>query len=220
MDAQYANHESKAFGFYVQKGLFEEYASFGRGHGHDLAPFDAYHQVRGLRWPVVDGKETRWRYREGFDPYVEKGAGLQFYGNPDKRANIMGAPYEPPAESPDREFDLWLVTGRVLEHWHSGSMTRRVPELYRAVPNAVCYMHPDDAADLGLRRGVEVELRSRRGSMRTRVETRGRNKPPRGLVFVPWFDASQLINKLTLDATDPISFQTDFKKCAVQIVKV
>ena len=56
--------------------------------------------------------------------------------------------------------------------------------------------------------------------MRTRVETRGRNKPPRGLVFVPWFDASQLINKVTLDATDPISFQTDFKKCAVKIVRV
>jgi nitrate reductase NapA len=99
-------------------------------------------------------------------------------------------------------------------------MTRRVPELHRAVPNAVCYMHPDDATALGVRRGSEVEIRSRRGSMRTRVETRDRNQPPRGLVFVPWFDASQLINKLTLDATDPISFQTDFKKCAVAIAKV
>src|SRR3569832_716593 len=94
IEAGYENHESKAFGFYVQKGLFEEYASFGRGHGHDLAPFERYHEVRGLRWPVVDGRETRWRYREGHDPYVEKGAGLQFYGSPDKRANIMGAPYE------------------------------------------------------------------------------------------------------------------------------
>jgi nitrate reductase NapA len=63
-----------------------------------------------------------------------------------------------------------------------------------------------------------VEIASRRGSMRTRVETRGRNKPPKGLVFVPWFDASQLINKVTLDATDPISKQTDFKKCAVKLV--
>ncbi|MCP5990526.1 hypothetical protein NL344_29310, partial [Klebsiella pneumoniae] len=61
------NDEAREFGFYIQKGLFEEYASFGRGHGHDLAPFGAYHQVRGLRWPVVDGKETRWRYREGYD---------------------------------------------------------------------------------------------------------------------------------------------------------
>jgi nitrate reductase NapA len=71
-----------------------------------------------------------------------------------------------------------------------------------------------------VRRGDEIEVASRRGSMRSRVETRGRNKVPRGVIFVPWFDASQLINKVTLDATDPISLQTDFKKCAVKIVKV
>ena len=75
----------------------------------------------------------------------------------------------------------------------------------------------NDAAELGLRRGSEVRVVSRRGAIRTRIETRGRNKPPRGLVFVPWFDASQLINKVTLDATDPISKQTDFKKCAVRL---
>ena len=220
IEAGYANAEAKAFGFYPQKGLFEEYAQFGRGHGHDLAPFDTYHQVRGLRWPVVNGKETLWRYKEGSDPYVKAGTGYQFYGLADGKARIYALPYEPAAESPDKDYPFWLSTGRVLEHWHSGSMTRRVPELHKAVPHALCFMHPDDAAALGVRRGVEVEISSRRGSMRTRVETRGRNKPPRGLVFVPWFDASQLINKVTLDATDPISFQTDFKKCAVKIAKV
>ncbi|WP_042877951.1 periplasmic nitrate reductase subunit alpha [Cupriavidus necator] len=220
VNAEYNNAEAKAFGFYVQKGLFEEYATFGRGHGHDLAPFDAYHEARGLRWPVVNGKETRWRYREGSDPYVKAGTGFQFYGNPDGKAVIFALPYEPAAESPDKEYPFWLATGRVLEHWHSGSMTRRVPELYRAFPNAVVFMHPDDAKAMGLRRGVEVEVVSRRGRMRSRVETRGRDAPPRGLVFVPWFDASQLINKVTLDATCPISLQTDFKKCAVKIVKV
>ncbi|QQN69162.1 periplasmic nitrate reductase subunit alpha [Comamonas testosteroni] len=220
MDPAYENEEAKAFGFYPQKGLFEEYASFGRGHGHDLAPFDQYHKVRGMRWPVINGKETLWRYREGSDPYVKAGTGYQFYGNIDGKANIFALPYEPPAEAPDKDYPFWLSTGRVLEHWHSGSMTRRVPELHRAVPNALCYMHPDDAKALGVRRGSEVELSSRRGSMRTRVETRGRNKPPRGLVYVPWFDASQLINKVTLDATDPISLQTDFKKCAVKVTKV
>ncbi|WP_316154312.1 periplasmic nitrate reductase subunit alpha [Cupriavidus sp. BIC8F] len=220
VSAEYHNAEAKAFGFYVQKGLFEEYATFGRGHGHDLAPFDAYHEARGLRWPVVNGKETRWRYREGSDPYVKAGTGYQFYGNPDGKAVIFALPYEPAAESPDKEYPFWLATGRVLEHWHSGSMTRRVPELYRAFPNAVVFMHPEDAKAMGLRRGVEVEVVSRRGRMRSRVETRGRDAPPRGLVFVPWFDASQLINKVTLDATCPISLQTDFKKCAVKIVKV
>ncbi|MBR0648607.1 nitrate reductase catalytic subunit NapA [Roseomonas terrae] len=214
----YDNFEAKQFGFYVQKGLFEEYASFGRGHGHDLAPFDAYHEARGLRWPVVDGKETRWRYREGHDPFVEVGTSVQFYGNADKRANIIGAPYEPPAEVPDDEFDLWLVTGRVLEHWHSGSMTLRVPELYSAFPGALLFMHPEDARQRGLRRGQEARIVSRRGEIRSRVEIRGRNRVPRGLVFVPFFDASQLINKVTLDATDPISKQTDYKKCAVKVL--
>lgn len=213
----FENDEAKDFGFYLQKGLFEEYASFGRGHGHDLAPFDAYHEARGLRWPVVEGKETLWRYREGYDPYVTAGSGVQFYGYPDKKAIIFALPYEPAAESPDQQYPFWLCTGRVLEHWHTGSMTARVPELYKAVPDALVYMHPDDARQLKLRRGSEVRLISRRGEMRARVETRGRNKPPQGLVFVPFFDANKLINKITLDATDPISKQTDFKKCAVRI---
>ncbi len=220
IEAGYENHESRHFGFYVQKGMWEELAEFGRGHGHDYAPFDAYHKARGIRWPVIDGKETRWRYREGHDPYVEKGTGVQFYGNPDKRAIIMAAPYEPPAESPDQEFDLWLVTGRVLEHWHSGSMTMRVPELYKAFPGAVMFMHPDDAAKRNLRRGQEVRIQSRRGEIRSRLETQGRNRMPPGVVFVPFFDASQLVNKVTLDATDPISKQTDYKKCAVKVVAV
>jgi nitrate reductase NapA len=213
----YGNHESNDFGFYLQKGLFEEYASFGRGHKHDLAEFDLYHRARGLRWPVVDGKETLWRFREGYDPYVEKGSGVQFYGRPDKKARIIFAPYEPPAESPDDEFNLWLITGRVLEHWHSGSMTRRVPELYRAFPDAVAFMHPEDARERGLRRGMTVKVASRRGEIELTVETRGRNKPPKGAVFIPWFDAGRLVNKLTLDATCPISKETDFKKCACKV---
>ena len=215
----YRNDESKAFGFYVQKGLFEEYAEFGRGHGHDLAPFDVYHEVRGLRWPVVDGKETLWRFREGYDPYVKKGEGLRFYGQKDGRANIFALPYQPAAESPDKDFDLWLCTGRVLEHWHTGTMTRRVPELHRAVPEAVVFMHPDDAQSRGLQRGMKVKVASRRGEITLSVETKGRNKVPRGLVFVPFFDEGRLVNKLTLDATCPISKETDYKKCAVKVVR-
>jgi nitrate reductase NapA len=215
----YSNQESAELGFYLQKGLFEEYASFGRGKAHDLADFDTYHRERGLRWPVVDGQETLWRFKEGSDPYAKAGSGWDFYGKPDGRAVIFALPYEPAAEEPDDEYDLWLSTGRVLEHWHSGSMTRRVPELHRAVPNALVFMHPEDARKRKLRRGDEVRVVSRRGEIRTRVETRGRNKPPEGLVFVPWFDASQLINKVTLDATDPMSKETDYKKCAVKILK-
>ena len=218
----YGNHEMEDFGFYIQKGLFEEYRIFGTQgpkKGHDLGEFDSYHKSRGLRWPVVDGKETLWRYREGYDPFVKKGAGVQFYGKKNNRANIIFAPYEAPAESPDAEYDLWLSTGRVLEHWHSGSMTRRVPELYRAFPDAVVFMHPNDAKKRGLRRGMVARAISRRGEITLRVETRGRNRVPEGLVFIPWFDAGRLVNKLTLDATDPLSKETDYKKCAVKIEK-
>jgi nitrate reductase NapA len=213
----FENDESQNFGFYLQKGIFEEYRRFGTDKAHDLAHFDAYHRARGLRWPVVDGKETLWRFREGYDPYVKAGEGLRFYGKPDGKANIFALPYEPAAEEPDSKFDLWLVTGRVLEHWHSGSMTRRVAELHRAVPNAVVFMHPEDVKKRGLKRGQAVKLTTRRGELLTRVETRGRNRTPQGLVFIPWFDESQLVNKLTLDATCPISKETDFKKCAVKI---
>ncbi len=220
---QYKNDEMDDFGFYIQKGLFEEYRLFGTQGpkiGHDLADYDTYHKTRGLRWPVVNGKETLWRYREGYDPFVKKGEGVKFYGKKDGRANIIFAPFEPAPEMPDKEYDLWLSTGRVLEHWHSGTMTRRVPELYKAYPDAVMYIHPNDAKKRGLRRGMTAKIVSRRGDILIKVETRGRNRPPEGLIFVPWFDAGRLINKLTLDATDPLSKETDFKKCAVKVEKV
>ncbi len=213
------NVEAKLAGFYIQKGLFEEYAQFGRGHAHDLAPFDIYHEVGSLRWPVVNGKETRWRYREGYDPYVKKGEGIRFYGKKDGRANIIALPYQAPPEMPDANFDMWLCTGRVLEHWHTGTMTRRVPELHKAVPEAMVFMNPNDAKKRGLQRGMLVEVSSRRGDIKARLETRGRNKPPMGLIFIPFFDEGRLVNKLTLDATCPISKQTDYKKCAVKVVK-
>jgi len=235
----------KGYGFFIHKYLWEEYADFGRGHGHDLAPFDVYHRVRGLRWPVVNGKETLWRFNGEYDPYVKHFAGpdadFAFYGplaknllqgdlkGPNKalgkkalknKAKIFARPYMDPPEMPDSEYDTWLCTGRVLEHWHSGTMTMRVPELFRAVPEALCYMNPKTAKEKGLQRGDLAWVESRRGKVKARVETRGRNRPPRGLVFIPWFDEKILINKVCLDATCPMSKQTDYKKCAVKIYKV
>ncbi|RXJ57613.1 nitrate reductase catalytic subunit NapA [Candidatus Marinarcus aquaticus] len=230
------------YGFFIQKYLFEEYASFGRGHAHDLADFDTYHKVRGLKWPVVDGKETQWRFNTKYDPYAKKAnpnSDFAFYGKLAKalpqgdllgikdktkkaltnKAKIFARPYMDPPEMPDTEYPVWLSTGRVLEHWHSGTMTMRVPELYRAVPEALCYMHPEDAKKYDVKQGGLCWVESRRGKIKARVETRGRNRPSRGLVFVPWFDEKVFINKVCLDATCPQSKQTDFKKCAVKIYK-
>jgi len=148
----------KGYGFFLQKYLFEEYRTFGIGNGHDLAPFDTYHKNRGVKWPYVDGKETQWRFNAKYDPYVAKAGSddFAFYGKALKaipsgnltgitdkakkplpnKAKIFFRPYMDPVEMPDKEYPLWLCTGRVLEHWHTGTMTMRVPELYRAVPQA------------------------------------------------------------------------------------
>ncbi len=211
------NDEAQAFGFYPQKGLFAEYAYFGRGHGHDLDTFDSYHLDRGKLWPVVKGKETRWRFNDKYDPYAK--AKWDFYGNKDGKAIIIANPYEPPAESPDAEYDLWFQTGRVLEHWHTSTMTGRVPELMKAMPTALLYMNPSDAQIRGLKEGDEVVITSRRGSINSRITLNDRNQPPEGLTFMAFFDARHLVNKLLLDATDPISKETDYKKCAVNVRK-
>lgn len=228
------------YGFFVQKYLWEEYRQFGLGHAHDLADFNTYHKVRGLRWPVVDGKETQWRFNSKYDTYAKNSNGKEFvfYGNKGKKmssgdvkkpgnkqvdinnkAKIFLRPYMDPVEMPDSNYPLWLCTGRVLEHWHSGTMTMRVPELYRAVPEALCYMHESDAKANNLKQGDAIWIESRRSKVKAKIDIRGRNRPPKGLIYVPWFDENVLINKVCLDATCPISKETDFKKCAVKIYK-
>ena len=217
-----ASDASMEAGFYMEKALWEEYRKFGLGHGHDLAPFDRYHETRGLRWPVVNGKETLIRYREGYDPYVEKGKGVDFYGNRkhNGRAAVWLRPYEAPPEVPDEKYPFWLCTGRVLEHWHSGTMTRRVSSLYKSYPHATGNIHPEDGKVLGLKTGDRARIVSRRGKVELFIEVGGRVTPQRGMVFVPWFDEDVMINEVTLDAFCPISKQNDYKKCAVNIEKI
>jgi len=239
----HANHTviNGGIDWFPEKALFEEYRAFGQDHGHDLASFDTYYRddVRGLKWPVINGKETHWRFNEAFDPYAKKSSGFDFYGPALKalprgnldavtdpqntslagKAKIFFRPYAAPVESPDAEYDLWLCTGRVLEHWHSGSMTRRVPELHRAMPTAQLFIHPEDARKRRLAQNDLAWIESRRGKIQARVEIGGRNRMPKGFVFVPWFDEGVFINKVTVDATCPISKETDFKKCAVKIYK-
>ncbi|NNL75768.1 MAG: periplasmic nitrate reductase subunit alpha, partial [Desulfobacterales bacterium] len=115
------------------------------------------------------------------------------------------------------EYPFWLNTGRVLEHWHTGSMTRRVPVLHKAMPESYVEVNPDDAARLGITNGSNVKISSRRGAMVMKASINGRGRPPKGMVFVPFFDESYLINEVTLDAFCPISKQPDYKKCAVKL---
>ena len=211
----------------VDKALFEEYRQFTRMKHKDLAPYEEYVKTRGMRWPVVQQKdgswrETRFRFSEFDDPYVKRGAGIQFYHSTtdDDRAQIWFRPYDPPPESPDKDYPYWLCTGRVLEHWHTGTMTMRVKPLRNAMPDAYVEVHPKDAAKLGVGNGDKVRVETRRGSLVLYAWINGRGSATRGSLFVPFFDERLLINNLTLDAHDPFSKQPDYKKCAARLVRV
>ena len=211
----------------VDKALFEQYRKFTTMKHKNLAPYDEYVKARGLRWPVVqqeDGswRETKFRFAGFDDPFVEEGKEIDFYHSTsgDGRGQIWFHDYKPPPEVPDEEYPLWLCTGRVLEHWHSGSMTRRISQLNRAMPTAYVEVHPADAEALNVRQGEVVVVESRRGATELPVWIEGRGKPPQGSIFVPFFDETRLINDVTLDEHDPFSKQPDYKKCAARIRKV
>jgi nitrate reductase NapA len=108
----------------------------------------------------------------------------------------------------------------VLEHWHTGSMTRRITQLHQAVPAAYVEFNRADAETMGVKSGDRVRIVSRRGSLELVADVDGRGRPPRGTLFVPFFDESRLINLVTLDAMDNISKQPDYKKCAVRVERV
>lgn len=198
--------------------MYEEYRKFTIGHGKDLASYDELLNTRGMIWPVVNGKETRYRYATGIDPYAKK-KGVHFYKAKGygERAAIWLRPWQPAAEAPDAEYPFWLSTGRVLEHWHTGTMTRRIKQLHQAVPGAYVEMNRADAQQLGYKNGDHVCVVSRRGKLELKVVIDGRGKPPKGSLFIPFFDESHLANVLTLDAMDNISKEPDYKKCAVRI---
>ncbi|MBI4403591.1 MAG: molybdopterin-dependent oxidoreductase [Deltaproteobacteria bacterium] len=200
--------------------IWNEYTRFHANSKHALASYDELKKSTGVIWPYVNGKETKWRYNPKFDPAAKQGDGFDFYGTTNHRACIWLRPFEPAAESPNEAFPFWLNTGRVLEHWHTGSLTRRIPILHRAVPKSYVELHPQDAKRLGIKNGNRVKLTSRRGSLALSASVNKKGRPAEGQVFVPFFDEDYLINELTLDAYCPISAQPDYKKCAVRVESV
>ncbi|MEQ9408851.1 MAG: molybdopterin-dependent oxidoreductase [Fuerstiella sp.] len=211
----------------VDEHLFEEYRRFTGIKHKNVAPYQELVKNRGLRWPVVeqpDGswRETTYRFVEGTDPFVEQGKDFQFYHSTtkDDRAQIFFRPYVAPPEMPDQEYPFWLDTGRVLEHWHTGTMTMRVPQLQRAMPSAYVEINESDARELGIRSGETVQLDTRRGTLQLPAWINGRGSCPPGHLFVPFFDEKLLINHLTLEAHCPFSKEPDYKKCAARLSKI
>jgi len=141
---------------------------------------------------------------------------LDGFGHPDGRARFAAVDHRPPPEATDERFPLWATTGRVLQHYQTGSQTRRTPELVDSAPEVFVEVHPDTAARAGLAEGDPARVTSRRGSTSARV----RLVPSMRLdtVFLPFhFPDEQRANLLTHPALDPTSRIPGFKVCAVRL---
>ena len=133
------------------------------------------------------------------------------------RAKFVPADLIPAAERPDGEYPTVLITGRQLEHWHTGAMTRRAGVLDAIEPEPVVSMHPLDLDALGARAGDVVTVASRRGSIS--LYARADDGTPRGAVFVPFCYYEAAANKLTNPVLDPFGKIPEFKYCAVRVTK-
>ena len=152
------------------------------------------------------------------DPEHTDGTIVMFverFNTDDGRAHLVPAQWLPPKELPDAEYPLVLNTGRLLEHWHTGSMTRRSYALDAISPVAEVYMHPKDAAERGLVHGQRVRTRSRRGQIELAVRISHREQL--GNVFIPFHFREAAANLLTIDEVDPFGKIPEFKFCAVQV---
>jgi formate dehydrogenase major subunit len=131
------------------------------------------------------------------------------------RARFVPADIIPAAERPDADYPMVLITGRQLEHWHTGSMTRRATVLDALEPDPVALVHPLDLANIGGQPGDVVTIESRRGAVS--LYARADDSSPRGAIFVPFCYYEAAINKLTNDALDPFGKIPEFKYCAIRV---
>ena len=155
----------------------------------------------GLQYPVPDETHpgTPYLFADTF---------------PSGRGRFFPLDYVPVAEEPDEEYPFILTTGRVLEHWHGGTMTRH-SQLDVLYPEPLVEIHEIDAARCSVKTGDTVRVSSRRGSVVLRVKVSPKTSP--GVVFIPMHFAEAAANVLTIDALDPEAKIPEFKACAVNI---
>jgi predicted molibdopterin-dependent oxidoreductase YjgC len=131
---------------------------------------------------------------------------------------LMPVDFLPPAELPDEAYPLLLTTGRVLYHYHTGSMTRRADGLSAIYPEGLIEMHPEDAARLTVDDGEMVRVSSRRGEVNVKADVTEKIQP--GVVFMTFHFAESAANLLTNPAVDPVAKIPEFKACAVKVEKL
>ncbi|HMQ71891.1 MAG TPA: molybdopterin dinucleotide binding domain-containing protein, partial [Rubrivivax sp.] len=188
----------------------------------DAAAAAVFDEMRALM-PSIAGMSWARLQREGAITYPcasddDPGQAIVFgdrFPTADGRGRFVPADVLPPDEQPDADYPLVLLTGRQLEHWHTGSMTRRSAALDAIEPEPVALVHPLELARHGVEPGAVVTLRSRRGEVS--LYARADEGTPEGAVFVAFCWAEAAINRLTNPALDPVARIPELKYCAVRM---
>jgi formate dehydrogenase major subunit len=188
-------------------------------YGHVSEVFDEMRKtmpsIGGITWDRLE-REHAVTYpceKEG-DP----GQAVVFvddFPREDGKARFVPADIIPAAERPDAEYPMVLITGRQLEHWHTGSMTRRASVLDAIEPDPTALLHPLDLAAMDAKPGDVLTIESRRGKVT--LWARADEGTPRGAVFVAFAYYEAAINKLTNAALDPFAKIPEFKYCAIRV---
>ncbi len=219
----------------LPEAIWNEYTQkLTKGRDNDLrgATYEVLAQMAdGVQWPAPTREfalkgGTVIKFVKGYDPLATEHSvddkPYQFYGpaHADRKLWVWLRPNKGPEEMPDSQYPFYLSTGRVIDHWHTSSMTGRITELMRANPYAYVEINPADAERLGIRPGDMIEVESRRG--KNLLPAKVYEGPVKGMVFVYWYDQaeSRMINKVTKDAYDPGSKEPEFKICACRIRRV
>jgi nitrate reductase NapA len=180
--------------------------------------YERLQKERGLQWPcpTEDHPGTVRRYCKG-DPFVQEGREIQFYGKPDNKAVVFLRPYIPSTEKTTDQYPLYLTTGRVIEQWHTGTMTDKIYEISKTSGRGRFFINPQDAYEAKVTDGDEIELESRYGKITGMVEISEDESP--GVLFASFFDSKFLVNVVVSDLLDPFSKQPEYKITAVSIKK-
>jgi formate dehydrogenase major subunit len=205
---------------------FELLVELGRRIGLDWQyehPRDVFHEMRtcmdsiaGITWERLEAESsvTYPCVHEG-DP-GEPVVFIENFPTASGRGRFVPADLISAAERPDAEYPMVLITGRQLEHWHTGAMTRRAAALDYIEPEPVASLHPLDLEELGIQPGSILTIASRRGAIS--LYARADDGNPRGSVFVPFCYYEAAANMLTNPVLDPFGKIPEFKYCAVRVV--
>jgi formate dehydrogenase alpha subunit len=191
---------ASGFDFPSPKRVMDEIAQLTPIYGG--ISYERLEELGFLHWPVPTPDHPG-------TPYLHKGRfsrGLGYF---------HAIEFKEAAELPDEEYPFILTTGRLMFHWHTGTMTRRSEKLHQEVPEAYVELHPDDAERIGLNGEQRVRVASRRGEIELAARVTPRIRP--GVVFIPFHFAEAAANALTHAALDPVAKIPEYKVCAVRV---